>query len=291
MKTPIDPTGSPGSLLALLNSGSDVQTADLWEITLSGGAVIRWSGAQVPLTFNGVTYALGPLIERGKLTVKLGLEAATIEATISANASDLINGVPILPFAIGRGFDGATVRLFKAYLPAWGQPIAGCLLNFSGRVTQIKDASRVGFTMVISSWTILLNVSMGPDVFQAGCLNTHYDADCGLTPSPVSGSISSGATVNGFGTNLTQADGFFSRGLITFTSGANNGLRRAIGTYTHSGGAMTVAFPLPSAPAPGDTFTASRGCLLTMADCSAQGNLIHFRGQPFTPPAITGAAQ
>jgi hypothetical protein len=26
-----------------------------------------------------------------------------------------------------------------------------------------------------------------------------------------------------------------------------------------------------------------------MADCSAQSNLIHFRGQPFTPPAITGA--
>ena len=292
MKTPID-NGTSGATLALLNSGVDFQMADLWAITLNGGAVIRWHGAGVstPLSFNGHTYVAGPGIDRGKISTKLGLEVATLDMTVSATLADLINGTPLVPFAQGRGFDGATVILYRAFLPAWGQPIVGATIAFSGRVTQLKDIGRSKFTLTVSAWTVLLNVNMGPDVFQAGCLNSHYDADCTLTPVNVTGTISAGATTTAFHTSLGNPDGYFSKGTIRFTSGANAGLSRAVSTYLNASGAMTIAFPLPNAPAAGDGFVAVRGCLLTMADCAAQGNLIHFRGQPFTPPAITGAVQ
>jgi len=291
MKTPID-NGISGATLALLDSGVDFQMVDLWAIKLNGGTTIYWHGAGIntPLTFNGHTYLAGPGIDRGKITTKLGLEVATLDVNISATVDDLINGAPLIPFAQGRGFDGATVILYRGFLANWSFPytIVGATIAFSGRVTQLKDISRAKFTMTVSAWTVLLNVNMGPDVFQAGCLNTHYDADCGLTASPVSGVVATGATKTAFNTNLTEADGYFTKGVITFTSGANEGVSRAVQAYAHASGAMSVAFPLPYAPASGDTFTAARGCLLTMADCSAQSNLIHFRGQPFTPPAITG---
>ncbi len=291
MKTPIDATGHPGATVALLNSGSDFEMVDLWSITLNSGTVIRWHGADDwigPLTFNGNTWAKGSGISRGKISTKVGIEVATLDAKFIAGPSDLINGAPLIPFVTGRGFDGATVQLLKAFLPKWGAPITGCVIDFAGRVTEIKDISRAGFTMTISSWTVLLNVSMGPDVFQAGCLNTHYDPDCTLTPTNIGGAVlgSPAATQTSFMTNLSQVSGYFSKGTIVFTSGANAGVSRAVGTY--SSGIVSVAFPLPFAPAVGDTFNAVRGCLLTMADCTAQGNLIHFRGQPFTPPAITG---
>lgn len=292
MKTPIDAAGHAGATLALLNSGADFVTVDLWSITLNGGAVIRWHGAEDftgPLGFNGDTWTRVPGISRGKITTKLGVEVATLDAKVIANAGDLINGVPLIPFVAGRGFDGATVILYRAILTAWGQPIVGCVIDFSGRVTQVKETSRAGFTLTVSAWTVLLNVNMGPDVFQAGCLNTHYDAACGLTPVNVSGAVTSGATPNGFNSTLTQADGYFSKGVITWLTGANAGLSRAVGTYANAGGAISMAFPLPVAPSPGDSFHVVRGCLLTMADCTAQSNLIHFRGQPFTPPAISGA--
>jgi len=293
MKTPIDAAGRPGATLALLNSGDDFQMADLWRITLNGGAVIRWHGCgfNTPLSFNGETFLAGPGIDRGKISTKLGVEVATLDVTFSATSTDLINGAPLIPFAQGRGFDGATVVLLRAFIPAWGEPIAGAVIAFSGRVTQLKDVGRAKFTMTVSAWTVLLNVNMGPDVFQAGCLNTHYDADCGLTPTSISGTVGPGASPTAFATSLTQPDGYFTKGTLTFTSGANAGLKRAVATYANAGGAMTVAFPLPNAPAAGDAFTAVRGCLLTMADCSAQANLIRFRGQPFTPPAISGAVQ
>ena len=289
-KTPID-NGTPGATLALLNGGADFVLCDLWAITLNGGTVIRWHGADLktPLTFNGNSYLPGPSIDRGKITTKLGIEVATLDVMIAATSADLINGSPIIPFAQGRGFDGATVILYRAFLPSWSSPITGATIQFSGRVTQLKDVSRAKFTLTVSAWTVLLNVNMGPDVFQAGCLNSHYDADCGLTATNVSGSAASGGSTLGFNTSLTNPDHYFDKGTITFTSGANAGLMRAVSSFLNASGAITVAFPFPFAPASGDTFNAVRGCLLTMADCSAQGNLLKFRGQPFTPPAITGA--
>lgn len=297
MKTPID-NGTAGATLALLNGGVDFEMVDLWAITLNGGTVIRWhsGGMNTPLTFNGQTYLAGPGIDRGKISTKVGLEVATLDLNISATSADLINGAPIIPFAQGRGFDGATVILYRGFLASWNLPytILGAVIAFSGRVTSLKDVSRAKFTMTVSGSTVLLNVNMGPDVFQAGCLNTHYDANCGLTASNVSGAVSgSGGTTLAFNTNLTQADHFFDKGTITFTSGANSGLSRAVSTYFNASGAVTVAFPLPFAPAASDTFNAVRGCLLTLTDCEAQRTLSdaqqHFRGQLFTPAAVTGA--
>jgi uncharacterized phage protein (TIGR02218 family) len=291
MKTPID-NGTPGATLALLDGGDDFQMVDLWAITLNGGAVIRWHGAGVsaPLSFAGETYLPGPGIDRGKISTKLGVEVATLDINVSASPADLINAAPLIPFVQGRGFDGATVVLYRGFLKSWAFPyaIVGATIDFSGRVTELKDISRAKFSITVSAWTVLLNVNMGPDVFQAGCLNQHYDADCGLTPVDVSGAVASGASTTAFSTSLTEADGFFAKGTLTFTSGANAGLSRAVQSFTSAGGLVTVAFPLPFPPGPGDAFNAVRGCLLTMADCTAQSNLVRFRGQPFIPPAITG---
>ena len=299
MKTPIDATGHSGSTVALLNSGQNFNLVDLYILTLNGGAVIRWHSAaseSPQASLNSLTF---------KITTKLGLEVATLDMKVSASAGDLINGTPLLPFVQGRGFDGASIILLRGFIPAWATPlsatfITGATIQFSGRVTAIKDLSRSGFTMTVSAWTVLLNVNMGPDVFQSICLNQHYDPNCGLVPissgagqNQFSGAALSGGSTTVFGTNLANPDAYFAKGIITFTSGANAGLSRAVQTYVNAGGQISVAFPFPNPPAAGDTFTALRGCLLTLADCKAQRSATdaekHFRGQPFTPAAISGA--
>ena len=292
MKTPIEAT--PGATVALLNGVTDFCYCDLYAITLSGGTVVRWHSGPMntPLVFsnggsspaNG-TYLAAPPIKRDKLSTKIGLEVATLDLTIYATPTDLINGAPVLPFARGNGFDGATVVMYRAYLPTWNPPtITGLVIEFSGRVTELKNVSRTQATITISAWTVLLNVNMGPDVYQSGCLNTHYDANCTLTPTNVAGTCGSGSTVSTINSGLTG--GNFVQGTITFTSGNNTGLSRAVQSYNSGTGQFTVAYPLPFAPASGDSFAAVRGCLLTMADCTAQSNLIHFRGQPFIPAAV-----
>jgi hypothetical protein len=125
------------ALVTLLNSGADFQMADLWTLTLSGGSVLRWSGADVPLTANGNVYALGPAIDRGAVSEKIGLEVGTLTMTITAHGDDRVNGTPIIPFIAKRGLDGANVRLERAFLPDWDSPVTGTLLRFAGRVTSI----------------------------------------------------------------------------------------------------------------------------------------------------------
>ena len=319
MKTPID-SAAAGATASLLNSGADFAMLDLWKVTLNGGAVVRWHGGPMttPVSFTAAagqstsadgTYVAGPVIDRGKISTKLGLEVATLDAKIAANANDLINGTPLIPFAQGRGFDGASVVLYRAFLASWASPITGLVIAFSGRVTQLNDVSRAGFTLTVSAWTVLLNVNMGPDVFQAGCLNTHYDPGCGLAiintgglgASPPqnqwTGSVGASPAPSGSAIQLAGAaagmpDHYLDKGVITFTSGVNSGLARTV--QTQAGGLASFAFGFPNPPAPGDTFIALRGCLLTLDDCKAQRPALdaqeHFRGQPFTPPAVQAIA-
>lgn len=312
MKTPIDSAGAgAGSTTALLNGGAQIVMLDLYKITLNGGAVVRWhGGAGNPLLAADSSYsftafgaqstaangkylkAAAPL-DRGKITTKLGLQVATMDVTVKAGPADLINGVPIIPFAMARGFDGALVTLFKGFLPNWQSGITGVVIAFAGEITSVRSISRTGFTLTVSASTVRLNVNMGPDVFQASCLNNHYDPNCGLVPTLgvnlFNGTVAAGSpTAVGFNSNLTNADHLFDKGKVVFTSGPNNGLARTVQVYLNASGALTFAYGFPNAPAVGNTFQVYRGCLLSMTDCTAQSNLLKFRGQPFIPPAIQG---
>ncbi|WP_404711735.1 DUF2163 domain-containing protein [Sphingomonas sp. MMS24-J13] len=273
------------ALATLLDSGADFQMADLWTLTLSGGAVVRWSGADIPLVANGNTYMLGPAIDRGSIAEKIGLEVGTLTMTITANADDRINGTPIIPFIAGRGLDGANVRLERAFLPDWSSAVTGTLLRFAGRVTSVGEIAGSSVELTVSSWMILLNVNMPPNLYQSACLHTVYDAGCALNAD----SFASAATVSGtpsrtaFASGLTGHNGEFAQGRVKFTSGANTGIARTVKSNDGAGNFMLIS-PLPAPLAAGDAFTAYKGCDLTSATCTSRfNNIAHFKGTPFCP--------
>jgi uncharacterized phage protein (TIGR02218 family) len=272
-------------LLALLDSGNDVVMADLWTLTLSGGSVVRWSGADVALSANGHAYALGPVIERGAVSEKRGLEVATLDVGITASAGDTINGVPLIPFITRHGLDGAVVRLDRGFGTDWASPLTGTTLRFAGKVTAISEISGSTATLTVSSWAVLLNVNMPPNLYQTGCLHAVYDSGCGLAAS----SFAASATVSGTPTQMVFASGLsatnddYAQGRVVFISGGNNGVSRPI--KTNSGGTFTLLQPLPVLPSVGDGFTVYAGCDRTMGRCQTRfNNLIHFKGTPFVPP-------
>lgn len=291
-----------GPLVTLLNSGTDFEMADLWTITLKNGTVVRWSGADVPLDANGYTFALGPVIERGAISEKVGVEVATLDMTIMATASDLIAGVPVIPFITARGLDGASVKLERAFFPVWGYPVTGTVLRFAGRVTAVPDISGSTVQVTVSAWTVLLNVAMPPHLYQSACIHNVYDAGCTLNPASFSstGTVQAGVgpvfpattpdtrpTQVSWLSNLTLVPDKFSQGRLTFTSGANAGQKRTIRTNV-SDGTFEIVNPLPVKPAAGDTFTAYWGCDRTSTTCSGKfNNLANFKGVEFTPSPET----
>lgn len=272
------------ALIALLNSGDNFQQADLWTITLSGGSIIRWSGADKPLAANGYTYALGPLIERTTISEKIGLEAVSMDIVVTGDDSDTINGVPVIQFIAQRGFDGALVKLERAFFPTWNDPVTGTILRFSGRVTSVSDVKGESAQITVSSWLMLLDTMMPSDLYQASCLHTVYDSGCGLNPSSFSanGAITSSGTTTSFNVGLTMTTNDYAQGRIVFNSGANAGLQRGVKSNT-SNNIVAVA-PFPHAPAPGDSFTVYKGCDRTRSTCKNKfNNLLNYKGTDFVP--------
>jgi uncharacterized phage protein (TIGR02218 family) len=129
-------------------------------------------------------------------------------------------------------------------------------------------------------------------LFQYGC-----DADLG---DPRCGIDLSASAYRGTGTILTAhsarhftvdglaafADGWFTRGLFTFTSGANAGRASEIKRHAVVGAAVTIELwqPLGDPPDPGDTFIVTAGCDKLVATCAAKfANVVNYRGFPHMP--------
>jgi len=90
-------------------------------------------------------------------------------------------------------------------------------------------------------------------------------------------------TTDGLG---AYADGLFTGGRLTFTSGANQGAVAEVKQHRLADGIATIGLwaPLPAALTPGDAFTIAAGCDKAFTTCRDRfANLVNFRGFPFMP--------
>jgi uncharacterized phage protein (TIGR02218 family) len=269
-------------LKTLLATGR-FEKADVYTVTLKGGIIVRWTDADRQITY-GNPFLLGPIIKRGTISDKMGLETSTLDLTLSARDDTVVNSVPLIQFIKGRGLDGANIKLERVFMPTWEDPVTGGVIRFAGRVTSVGEIAGVSAKLTVSSWAHLLNVNYPPNVYQAGCMHTVYDAGCGLAEATFQTSFT---CTTGSTTSLVKATAggsgtVFDQGRIKFTSGANNGLSRTI--KSQASGNFDIIPPLPVAPAAGDTFLASQGCDLTTGTCTTRfNNLLRFKGTPYVP--------
>ena len=124
-----------------------------------------------------------------------------------------------------------------------------------------------------TGWKVYVGLSSGDEQLQASF--TGFSA--GWTQT---GPLAQGAPPPSMGTA-----GYFTQGVITFTSGALNGVSQVITDYqiVSGYGVITTAPPLPSAPVSGVSITCVPDCDKTQARCASYGNLIHFAGNPYVP--------
>jgi uncharacterized phage protein (TIGR02218 family) len=281
----IDWEVTPGALDALLTSDKQVYFADLLTIITNSGEVLRWSCIDIPVTINAQTWVVGPVVTRTGIDVKVGVEVSTMVVKISPGASTyLIDGLPVIAFIVGGGFDGASIELRRVFSAGVGQPWQGSLLMFSG-VQNTFDASRYEVDITVNSWLDLLQAQLPRNVYQASCLNSLYDGSCRVSRAGYTSTSHCTSVIDrsSFGASiLTQPDGYFSLGVVQMTSGANAGISRTIKTW--ASGVITVIYPWPSPVQANDAFTIYPGCDKTQATCQVKfDNLPNFRGFPYVP--------
>ncbi len=99
----------------------------------------------------------------------------------------------------------------------------------------------------------------------------------------VSGTVKAVSDRYGFtDTARTEADDYWTGGLITWTSGANTGRKMEIRSF--ASGVFDLFLPMPSEIAVGDTYAVQPGCDKSFSTCCAKyNNAANFRGEPHVP--------
>jgi uncharacterized phage protein (TIGR02218 family) len=285
-------TNVPAALLAfLLSRPTSAARADLFTITTSAGVVLRWTNWEENVTFTpsvtgiSTTWVAGPpFLSRGNTNITAGLSSDTHDVQVM-DPGTMINGIPLLQRIHAGDFDLATYQLDRVFAPDAFSPWIDCLNKFYGQVTDVQNLNSNGCKLTVKSMLHLFDSNWPRNIIESQCLNTLFDAGCGLSAVAyaVTGSVQAGSNGNTLVTGLTNPDGYFARGRVRFTTGVLTGRTFLVRTYT--GGAAAFSGPLPYVPAVGDSFVAYPGCDKTSATCTAKfSNLVNFAGFPFVPP-------
>lgn len=274
-------------------SGEVTTLAVCWQITRTDGAVFRYTEHDDDVVFGGDTYRAAFGFRRTNFATKSDLSVANLDV-VGVLDDDQIDENDLR----GGLFDGAEIRTFLVnYENPDGDGILRLMAGFVGEVT-IRDGR---FTFEMRSLEDRLQQIIGEN-YTPTCRADLGDARCGFD---VASNTQQGAViavtdrstftaeaVTTGGGRLEQLPGgagsdapaeWFNGGLVTFTSGLNDGLSREVKDYT-GGGQITLFLPFPFDVAEGDEFEIYRGCPKTVAACrDVFSNIENFRGEPYVP--------
>lgn len=262
-------------LAALLDSGCTTLSY-CFKVTRVDSTVFGFTDHDLPITLDGVTYEPDAGFTRSELQLALGLAVNTADV-MGALSSDKITEADI---ALGL-WDNAEVMVT---LVNWADTSQSLLLSKGtlGEVTR----GELAFQGELRGLAGPLNQDKGR-TYSRLCDAVVGDARCkfDLTQPGFHGAgtiVSSTDDLQIVASGLDAfVDGWFTYGLLTWTSGANAGGEIEIRSHTFDGAtvAMTLwekaALPIET----GDTFTITAGCDKTFPTCKAKfANTLNNRG-------------
>ena len=272
---------------------------DLVTITPVSGSVIRLTDADVDITLGANTFSHNTYqFKRSNTKIHIGLQVDEMDFTIFDIGSNLINTHTLYQSCVNGYFDNAQIkvqRLMNCYgnytSQVYSSPSDYLIWMFEGNVSA-ANPSRYEIKLKVKSELEKLNLPTPRNLYQPTCVNTLFDANCGINPtSPVNylmngtiGTVTS-ATVFQATLSTTPTDQYYNLGYITCNSGANNGVKRSIKTQTGTSPVtITLYYPLPYTPTAADTFTILPGCDKVYASgCTKYSNTAKFRGFDYIP--------
>ena len=268
------------ALQAKLNSGVTT-LCRCWIITRRDGVVQGFTDHDDDIVLAGVTCRAGTGFAGSEVNEELGLAVQSTELT-GALADDQLAEDDL---AAGR-YDAAAIEI---YIIDWSDPSLNVLLT-KGALGEVRREG-LAFTAELRSLAHRLAEDFGR-LYTATCSADLGDARCTIDLSnPAFRGIGTVASLGGASIVRVSgldgfADGWFTEGKVTFTSGANAGLAVEVKTYRLDAGGVSLDLwqQMPEPIAPGDPFTVTAGCDKRYDTCRAKfNNTINFRGFPQIP--------
>ena len=272
--------------IATLAGAGIIRRCDLYTITLMNGTVLRLTSADYNQTIGGHLFISGMAISRTFTKQSVGTSVDQVQVTFYDAGVTTVNGVPIIvQFRLGL-FKRAHVLIQKMFLDDWADLTRDPIDWFEGRISDIPTVAAMTVTFNVKSLFDALSQQMPMYVYQPSCVDTLYDAGCGLdkTTFTFAYAAASGSTSTVFNlTGTAKADGYYALGKMSFSTGPNAGQpARTIKSYIS--GVATVFNPFPFTPGVGDVCALVAGCDKTQAVCTSRfTNSGLFRGYRFIP--------
>jgi uncharacterized phage protein (TIGR02218 family) len=252
-----------------------------WKVTTAAGESLGFTDHDREIGFDGVTYEAQAGFTASEIEQSLGFAVDNLDAT-GALKSDRLSEVRI---AAGD-FDHAAVEVWRVN---W-QDVSQRYLLRKGHLGEVTRGS-MGFTAEIRGLTELFDQTQGR-LFQFGCDAVLGDTRCTVDLS--SALLRGNGAVTGIEDNrrlivsgLTSfSDGWFARGTLRWTSGANEGRLADVKVHRRSGGIVALELwqAAPVSIVSGDRFTVTAGCDRQFATCRSKfANGVNFRGFPQMP--------
>jgi uncharacterized phage protein (TIGR02218 family) len=270
-----------GALQARLNLGAGT-LAHLFRITRKDGTVIRLTDHDQPITYSSNVYSPNASL------VMSGITTSANNGIQSTDCQVIFSDTVISKIDVLRGvYDNATVEFSVV---DWTYPTYGEILLLSGIVSVFSVTDRGIGTFEIRGKLARGDARIG-EYYSAECRADLGDARCGVALAGFqdTGVVEvitrqSNLVVNFAG---NPADGFYSLGVLTMTSGNNNGFSMEVlnqVAYDASWDRLFLGLPFPYDVVVGDTFTITAGCDHRINTCKTKfNNILNFRGEPFVP--------
>lgn len=253
-----------------------------WRIVCRSGERFGFTDHDRDLIFDDTTFEAATGFTASEIRDSVGLSVDNLEID-SALTSDRLSETRL---AAGD-FDDAQVEIFRVN---WADPAQRILM----RTGSIGEVSRSGsaFTAEIRGLAHYLQQQQGR-VFQYGCDVDVGSAACGIDLTlPIyraEGTVVAVRNARLFTAAGLEAcaEGWFTRGLLIFSTGFNAGRASEIKRHwMSSSGEVTIEFwqPMRQPIATSDTFVITAGCDKAFATCCAKfSNAINYRGFPHMP--------
>lgn len=278
------------ALAAHLQSGATT-LCWCWRLIRRDGTKLGFTDHDRDLTFDDTTFEAASGFTASEIRDQVGLSVDNLEVT-GALISDRLSEI-----ALASGdFDDAAIEIFRVN---WQDTTQRVLM----RAGSLGEVRRTGtaFSAEVRGLAHYLQQPKGR-LFQYTCDADLGDARCGVdTTSPAY--HATGTILAVFGTRRLAVDGiadyasgWFTRGILTFTAGANAGRAMEIKRHANSGGLIEIELwqPMGEAIAIGDAITITAGCDKRLETCATRfANAVNYRGFPHMPgnDFLTAVAQ
>jgi uncharacterized phage protein (TIGR02218 family) len=246
-----------------------------WNLKRKDGAMLYFTDHDQDIVVDSNLYKASESMSPTAISSQIGLAVDNLEfeGMLSAAAikeEDILSGK----------YDHAELSIFMVNYTNPGVGKLDLKTGWLGEVT-LQGGQ---FTAEMRGISARLQQTIG-DVYTTTCRARLGDTRCGinLTGYTFTGSVTAVEATHAFSdSSKTQPNGYFSGGIIRFSSGANNG--QSIEIREFSGGRFSLFLPLPNSIVVGDTYTVIAGCDKMFDTCIARfNNALNFRGEPHVP--------